>query len=460
MSSRRNFIRTALSLTGLGLAGRLSRFGLLNALTPPSAGDYRALVCVFLYGGNDSNNLVVPYAQYDTYAGIRANLALDRTTLLPFDAATTTSAQYGLHPSLKEVQAMAPNVAILANVGTLVSPLTVDQYNQNLAPVPENLFSHADQQNEWQTSAPSGQSITGWAGRLADQVKQLGWNGSASLPPFLSVAGNAIMGTGDTTHPASVIPGAAIGLAGYSTSSASVARMVALQQILSQEVALTFSSGATLVREAAVTMNDSLSDSALLAKALQGITLKTAFPATSIGKQMQQVAALIAARDALQMKRQIFFCSLGGFDTHTDQLNTQTNLFSQLSPALAAFYQATEELSVANNVTTFTESDFARTLQPNSNGGTDHGWGGHHFIVGGAVKGAAMYGSFPNLNLSGPNNVGEGRWIPTTSVDQYGATLAQWFGLTDPGALTTVFPNLVNFKDGKGNLLDNVGFFG
>jgi uncharacterized protein (DUF1501 family) len=331
-------------------------------------------------------------------------------------------------------------------VGTLVVPLTRAQYLAGNIALPENLFSHSDQQLQWQATS-AAQNGTGWGGRVADKIAWM--NAPATFPAFLSVAGNAMIGQGGDTTPATVIPGAPLNLTGFSNTTADNARQLALQQLL------TLDTGAALVQQASTTMQQGLGDSAILQKAISGATaLTTAFPKTSIGAQLQQIAQVIQARNELGMKRQIFFCSLGGFDTHTAQLNTQDTLFAQLDAAVAAFVSATAELGVENNVTTFTESDFARTLQPNTNGGTDHAWGSHHVVLGGAVQGGDVYGQFPELALGGPNDAGSaGRWIPTTALDQYGATLASWFGVVSTD-LSYVFPNLANFP------ASNVGFLG
>lgn len=446
IDSRRSFLRTALSLGTLSATSGLSRLGMLNALTQPS-GPYRALVCVFLYGGNDSNNLVVPLdaKQYSNYKSVRAGLALDSATLVPF-----ANNSYGLHPRFTDLAPIEKQVAIVANVGNLVQPTTVDEFKKNLVPLPGNLFSHADQQAEWQTSVAQGNSTTGWAGRLADQMGNFN---PGTFPTFISVAGNALFGVGASTHPGSVTPNAPVGLQGFGADPASQARLAALKTLVDQDTMHT-DSGAILLRQAGRTMSNALTDSDTLANALKSAKpIATPFPATSIGQQLLEVAKLIQIRDALNMRRQIFFCSLGGFDTHTAQLADQDRLFSQLSPALAAFYKATEELTIADQVTTFTESDFSRTLQPNSNGGTDHAWGSHHLVIGANVKGGAIFGQFPTVQLNGPNDVGEGRWLPTTSVDQYGATLAQWFGLPSSNR-PAVFPNISKFAS------SDVGFFG
>lgn len=321
MSSRRDFIRTALSLGTLTATGGFSRLGLLNALTQPS-GSYRALVCVFLYGGNDSNNLVVPLdsAGYNNYKKIRAALALDSSTLVPFGA----NKAYGLHPRFTDLAPIAGQTALVANVGNLVQPTTATQYKANSVPLPANLFSHADQQAEMQTSVAQGRSTTGWAGRLSDQMESMN---TGRYPTFVSVAGNALIGIGQSTRPGSVTPNAPVGLQGYGADAASKARFEALQTLLNQDAVET-EAGAILLRQAAGTMSNALKDADSLAAALKTASpIATAFPATNIGQQLLQAAKLIQVRAALGMNRQIFFCSLGGFDTHTAQVTDQDRLF-------------------------------------------------------------------------------------------------------------------------------------
>ena len=447
MSTRRDFICKCSSLAGLGLASRIGRFGLVNAMTSnTSAPSYRALVCIFLFGGNDGNNVIVPMdtAGYDNYARIRGGLALSSSSLLPIT--TKAKTLYGFHAQLKELQALynGGHLAVLANVGTLVHPTSRTTYQQNQVPVPQNLFSHSDQQGEWQSDILRGPGSTGWAGRTADIISSMN---PPDFPTFLSVAGNSLMGTGTTTFPATVVPGAPLGLQGFSNSAASQARSLAVQELL------TLDTGLSVIQSASAITNRGLANSAVLSKALAGaLPLQTSFPNTSIGLQLQQVANIINVRSALGMARQIFFCSLGGFDTHSNQINDQSTLLGQLSAAMSAFYSATVEMTVPNDVVTFTESDFGRTLQPDSTQGTDHAWGNHHLIMGAGVNGGDLYGTFPMQALGGPDDTDtRGRWIPSTSLDQYGATLASWFGVSNAD-LFTIFPNLANFTSQGINL--------
>ncbi len=448
MFTRRGFIRVGAASVG-SLA--LRPMGLLPALAA-NGPDYRALVCIFLYGGNDSNNTIVPVddATYKEYMNIRGNLALTGSALTA-PVTSVSGAPYAFHAKLAELSSLfgSKELAVVANVGSLVQPLTRADYLNHQAPVPSNLFSHSDQQLQWQTSIAQGHSPTGWAGRVADYVAKNNLNGSA-FPAFVSLAGNNLQGTGAGTQPVAITPGRSLQLAGFDSSAESQARWKALNSLL------TLDSGISLIQAADHTLANSIEDAKLLADALAKVTpLKTQFPKTALGAQLQQVAQIIQVRADLHMNRQIFFCSLGGFDTHTNEIATHNTLYPQLSQAMAAFYSATDELKVAQDVTTFTESDFSRTLQPTSGGGSDHAWGSHHLVAGGAVKGGQIYGKFPSFALGGPDDADtRGRWIPTTSVDQYGATLSSWFGIPD-SELTNVFPNLVNFGATK-----KLGFLG
>jgi uncharacterized protein (DUF1501 family) len=445
MVSRRGFIRIGAATVG-SLA--LRPFGLLPALATSSGPDYRALVCVFLFGGNDSNNTIIPTddANFSAYQSIRGSLALTTSELSP--VTSVSGAPFGFHAKLAEVASLfsSKELAVVANTGPLVQPLTRAQYQSQQAAIPLNLFSHADQQLAWQTSIAQGNSPTGWAGRAADYIASQNLN-SSSFPSFFSVAGNAIEGLGVSTQPVALAPGKSLTLAGFGSSAASQARLGAVNTLLTTE------SGVSLVQAANDTLSHSIGDASALASALAKSTpLKTAFPSTSIAAQLKQVAQIIQVQSYLGMRRQIFFCSLGGFDTHAGELETHNNLYPQLSPALSAFYDATQELGMAQNVTTFTESDFSRTFQPTTTDGSDHAWGSHHLVLGGAVQGGQIYGQFPAFELAGPNDTDtRGRWIPSTSIDQYGATLCSWFGIP-ASAMATVFPNLANFP------VSNLGF--
>jgi uncharacterized protein (DUF1501 family) len=447
--TRRDFMRLACcSAAGASLVGGLSKFGLVSALAQ-GATDYKALVCIFMFGGNDGNNMVVPIdTRYAGYAQARANLALPQGQLLPLQSGSQSI--YGLHPNMPELQSIfnnQKNMAILANVGTLVQPTTQQLYQQ-YKNLPENLYSHSDQQDQWQSAQLAGTPTAGWAGKVADSVQGT-FNGAAQFPPILSISGNPVFCTGITEQPFTMNPGQTPGLQGIGTDAASQARFLAVQQLL------TFDSGLSMVQSANSVTGQAVQYAVVLADALKNVPpLQTKFPDTYLSQQLQQVAKVIAARSALGMGRQIFFCSYGGFDTHSDQLVQQVQLMTQLSQGMSAFYQATQELGVTNDVTTFTLSEFGRTLQPGTNGGTDHAWGNHQIVLGGAVKGNSVYGTFPTLALGSPDDAGNnGRWIPTTALDQYAATMASWFGVSAAN-LPTIFPNLANFTT------SNLGFMG
>src|SRR5271168_4066940 len=441
--SRRDFLKDTLrSVTALGAVGGLAKFGEMNSLAAGGSG-YQALVCVFLLGGNDGHNTVIPIAtaqqNYSLYQSGRGGLALPQSSLLPIANGSDT---YGLHPSLVEIQSLynQGKAAVLANVGMLVQPITRTLYlTNNGALVPSALFSHSDQSSQWQTGIPSGAGSSGWGGRLPDLMQSQ--NAGAIFPPMTATTGCQLFCTGVETFPASVPP---TGMSTLNVNLTSTGTGQAMQQLL------TFDNGVQLVQAANGIMTRGNSYANTLSGLLNGVTLQTQFPAGNpLAAQLQTVARVMAVRNQLGLTRQIFFCMLDGFDTHASQLETQTPLLQQLSQGVLAFYQATQELGIDGSVTTFTASEFGRTLTPSGNDGSDHAWGSHHFIIGTGVKGGKFYGNFPLLVPGGSNDANtRGVLIPTTAVDQYGSTLAQWFGV-GAGSLPTVFPNIGNFATNK-----------
>src|SRR5438270_3856891 len=470
--SRRDFLRnTACALGGVALASMVESLGLINAYAQTgAASDYRALVCVFLNGGNDCNNTVIPFdpnipTEYPAYSAVRnaSGLAIPQASLVQITPSNLGGRQFGLHPNLSPEVATPTaakglldvwnqgRLAIVANVGPLVEPLTRTTYQNGTGKKPLQLFSHSDQVGLWQSSIANKASQSGWGGRIADKTG--GLNCSASFPQVVTIAGISLFVTGANARPlaiadsntplANVLP---LNDAPGFTAAQNTARRTAFDSIRSLDL------GFTLVKAASDTRSSALQTRT----ALQSVNpaINTVFPNTSLGRQLLQVARVIKASTdpnaGINMRRQIFFVTLGGFDTHSQQINGQGNLLLQLSQAMRAFFDATVELGVSAGVTTFTLSDFGRTFSPSGSGagtvGSDHGWGSHHFVMGGNVHGGRIYGTYPTLALGGPDDTdNRGRWIPTVSVDQYAATLASWYGLSSSD-FPAVFPLLGHFS--------------
>jgi uncharacterized protein (DUF1501 family) len=506
LQSRRQFIRQAAcaAVGSLSVSATLRDMRLINAAVAQGTySDYKALVCIFLNGGNDSNNLIIPTlsSQWQSYATIRTPaLAIPNTdgsgaTALALSSKNGTTGYpssdgntYGFHPAMPGLQSLFNNghCAVLFNVGSLSYPITKSQYQTGSVPVPPQLYSHSDQQGQWQTSIPDQAPTSGWAGRIGDLFTANSVNPGGQISMAVSIAGSNLfqVGPSNLAPQYSVTTGGAVSL-----TNVVAARQSAMQTILNTDL----SSSDLQTAAYASALSGAITEASTVTTALGN--QNTANPSwlsgypsatittpnggstfsSSLMQQMKMVARLIdlgsrpttgaTGYNGLGMKRQIFFVQVGGYDTHTLQtgnagqtttnnaavvIGNQANLLTELSQSINAFYSAVSTMGLANSVTAFTVSDFTRTF-PSNGSGSDHGWGGHHLIVGGAVKGGATYGQLPILTVGGPSDTGTGRWIPTTSVDQYAATLASWFGVTGSN-LQSIFPNLNRFAS------SNLGF--
>lgn len=490
---RREFLKkSGCALSMLALATQARHFGLISAMAqtgkdgsdaPPS--DYRALVCILLDGGNDGNNLIVPnhadanVSNYATYAASRTaqGLAIPQNQLLPIAVPRLSNLTYGLHPSLGAVAGGVNNgihelwsqgrLAAVVNTGNLIRPLTKTEYQQNPSWRPYQLFSHSDQVQQQQSSRSDSPSPLGWGGRIADQTNAVN-NPGGRIPMITSIGGTQLFTLGRTTTPLAIrdagvpLNEALVMYAACCTDPFSQARTAAIAGLRTVDLDSELIGATSHITDQAQSASTALNT-------FQEITVP--FPNTDLGKQLKQVARLIKKRTDLSINRQVFFVKRGGFDTHQNQLqgaNSQTALLAELSQAMRAFHDEMVVQGMADKVTQFTLSDFNRTMNPAGSGsgvGSDHAWGNHMLVLGGAVLGGNIYGSprpdgsgsiFPTLQLGGPDDIDtggnpRGRWLPTTGVDQYAATLARWFGLTDPD-LAVVFPNLANFP------VNNLGF--
>lgn len=445
--SRRDFLRHSIyaSAGAAVMSGALFDLQRIAAATSSSSivDDYKALVCIFLEGGNDSLNMVVPRdtAEYAFYAEKRRTLALAKNSLLPLNATDGNGHSYGLHPNMGGLQNLFNNgkAAYIAGVGPLVVPITRAEFEAGSKPLPRNLLSHSDQATLWQANAADNPSA-GWGGLIADMMHDFN---NPRISSSISTTYASLFNAGSQTKCLTISPGGVNKISEYddnpqTTHTPSIA--------LNKNIGDALTSNNIFEAEYARTLRGAIDNGRLISDVLAGAqTINTPFPNTWLGQQLKMVARLISAQTALGLRRQVFYCSIGGYDTHSEQLDSHAGSVSELSNAMAAFYSATTELGVAQNVTTFTASDFGRNLRMNDGNGTDHGWGGGQFVMGGAVRGNNFYGNFPEFVENGPNHTNWGVEIPRIAVDQMGAKLAEWFGVSSSN-IPLIFPNIGRFS--------------
>lgn len=453
--SRRTFLKGAASASLVqAIAPWAATLGAIGNAAAANADDYKAMVCVFLYGGNDYANTVIPYdtANYARYQSLRPDFAypyanLEATVLKPLATPADASGIGRLYALAPELAPLIPifdagQMGVLLNVGTLIQPTTKEQYRANSVPLPDKLFSHNDQQSEWQSSGAEG-TTTGWGGRTEDLFVADNANPVFSC---INVYGNSVFLAGDLAAPYQVTSNGSVALTALNSLFGSTAAAAAFRTLITAPSDHPFEDDHARIMAQSISANESLT-----AALATGPVLTTPFPAdNNLGDQLKMVARIASVAKTLGVKRQVFFVALAGFDTHSNLASAHPALLAQLGAALAAFHGATGEIGLAANITTFTASEFGRTLTTNGEG-SDHGWGGMHFVLGGAVNGRRLYGIPPAVANDGPDDVGQGRLLPTTSVDQYAATLGHWFGASNADLLN-ILPNLANFPPESRNL--------
>ncbi|WOO41117.1 DUF1501 domain-containing protein [Rubellicoccus peritrichatus] len=404
--------------------------------------DYKALVCLFLAGGNDSFNMLVPrsVSDYNEYQGIRTDLALKRDSLLPINIVNSDGREFGVHPAMPELQQLFNNghASMVANVGTLVEPTTLNGVLSGSNRLPLGLYSHSDQIMHWQSSIPDRRSTTGWAGGMADMLQAANQDQRVSMN--ISVSGNNVFQTGNQTFNYVTSPGQVVGENAEDGDGGLMdqLRQSSIQSMMDQEYRNLFEKNYASLSKGSIEANE------LFRTALQSApTIQTAFSANEVSQSFRAIAKTIASRKALGQRRQTFFILFGGWDHHDEVINAQNQMLSVVSKGLSEFHVATQELGVADKVTTFTASDFGRTLTSNGRG-SDHAWGGNHIVMGGSVNGGCLFGQYPSLYAGNPLDTGRGRLIPTLSVDEYFAEMAMWMGV-DASSLPNIFPNIGRF---------------
>jgi uncharacterized protein (DUF1501 family) len=443
--SRRQFLGSipCLALGTTTLYSSLINLKAMNSImasTSMVGGDYKALVCLLLSGGNDSFNMLIPRgnAEYEEYAAVRSDLAIPREEILPINPDTSDGRAFGLHPSLSGIRELFEEgkAAFISNVGTLVEPTTKPGMLNGSAKLPLGLLSHSDQVMHWQTAFPQDRTTTGWGGKMADILKSMNSDNGVSMN--ISLGGNNLFQRGETITEYAINADGGVAIAGWDEPVPFLQMMRDdITDMMNKQYEDVFRDSYSGVLKRSVESNE------VFNAAVEGVTISTPFSNAQLSQRMQMIARSIAARNELGAKRQIFFVDLGGFDNHDELINSHAALMNIVDDALTSFYAATEELGVSDCVTTFTISDFARTLTSNGNG-TDHAWGGNSIVMGGAVKGKNLYGDYPVLGLGNDLEIGGGILIPTTSADEYFAEMALWFGIS-PNDLSQILPNIGNF---------------